>query len=619
MPRLERFFETLIGFHEGSLDLTGRHQRRYEAHLKRFMSFVTDFYLAMQHASRVVVEQDLGRTVVKMTMYEFSAPAIIEEFRTKWNLSRSIGEDYYARQISKVMKAMKRLPPKFQKLCLLDLPPELHHYIMNLARIEEARSLGATCRTLREISISYIYERHDIILKFDILRNCGDSGELNGMSEEEGTTSLRAQAQEARAKFLSEIDFMLAHGDILRRMRTLTVKDDWLSVFKQRIDIHSASASYADYWQPIITGVEDLLQRVHLATFISGTFGLTSGMLTALAQMNTLHSLQLSDCPFQPILDELAILPRISSVMNLLLVFHREAGEHQLELLSLLPNVRCLVIKAFKNNPLCIPDTPEGFFQRCNPFRSLEHLEISELSREDIHRLASWMRASALSGGGLHLTHFKLDMSVGLDRDELMNLIDVLGMAPLRILIFEGISYAGLDLFDRLADMFPRLEALTLIRRENMLQTETKPCAWPHATWEYAPHLARFQCLKYFAWNFCIEPVFETTAWDLPLMESGFPEAEACDMLEWTREWDEHSSYEWKELARLFLSHCGTLEHIVFLHRIVSVLALDVERGMDGKVKVTSHQWDTPRRFEKYNPDGLGGIRAWFFPEPATS
>lgn len=66
--------------------------------------------------------------------------------------------------------------PKFQLLCLRDLPPELIHYIMDIAGVDGARRLGATCRLLREISSSYIfevllrpYQAHDYLLTWYVL------------------------------------------------------------------------------------------------------------------------------------------------------------------------------------------------------------------------------------------------------------------------------------------------------------------------------------------------------------------------------------------------------------------------------------------------------------------
>ncbi|EMD34022.1 hypothetical protein CERSUDRAFT_97948 [Gelatoporia subvermispora B] len=592
VPRVERFFETLVGFHKGYLDLTGRHQRRYESHLRRFMAFVTDFYLVMQHATRSAYEQQVDGEVMEMTRYDFSTPSFIKGFMQKWRLSPDINEDWYATRIKKVMKALAKMPPKFQKLCLLDLPPELHYHIMRHAATEDVRRLGATCRVLREISISFIYERREVTLKFDLLRNYGGSAQLLDMSEEEARANLHQQAQDAQAKFLSEIDLLLAHEEPLRRMRSLSVKDAWISVVKERIGINAGSQGYDDYWQPILRGIEEVLRRVRLTRFQSVSFGLTPPILTALAQMGTLRRLQLNDFPSQLSVEVLATLPRMSSVVNVSWVYHRDAQDDILELLALTPCVRCLIITAFRDTPLYIPESPAGFFQRCNPFRTLERLYICEISMEDIHQFIAWIRTGASTGNGLRLTHFKLEMSRGLDRTQIVSLVDALESAPLRILALEGILYAGLDVFDCVAEKFPRLEALTLVRRENWLQTETKPCVWPHTTWEYAPHLARFQCLKYFAWNFCMEPAFATTAWDLPLMESGYPEHSIPFPSRWNDAVEEHSCFEWKCLARLFLVHCKTLEHLAFLHRTSPVLAFDIQRGLDGKIDIISHQWE---------------------------
>ncbi|OCH95344.1 hypothetical protein OBBRIDRAFT_800515 [Obba rivulosa] len=87
---------------------------------------------------------------LKYTDYKLSPSSAMEDFRRKWKLSKSVRQDCYGDIIKEVRAAMKDNPPKFQKLCLLDLPPELFHIIMSLAEALEARTLRQTCRTLRE-------------------------------------------------------------------------------------------------------------------------------------------------------------------------------------------------------------------------------------------------------------------------------------------------------------------------------------------------------------------------------------------------------------------------------------------------------------------------------------
>ena len=47
--------------------------------------------------------------------------------------------------------------PILQTFALVDLPVELHHAVMQHANISEARTLGSTCRVLKEVSLTYCY------------------------------------------------------------------------------------------------------------------------------------------------------------------------------------------------------------------------------------------------------------------------------------------------------------------------------------------------------------------------------------------------------------------------------------------------------------------------------
>lgn len=410
-----------------------------------------------------------------------------------------------------------------------------------------------------------------------------------------------------KRKLLSQIDFILAHPEILRRMQKLTIKDEWPGLIKEAMGIESYMVGHAAFFKQILGGIENVLGRLNLSELCCMAVDLTPGMLEALARMDALRTAEFVDCPSHPGPAELAALPRLSSVTNACLTIRHEAEDDLLELMALLPNVRCLVIEASGGADFEIPGAPQDFSQWCNPFRCLERLYISQIG--DIDALSSWLRLCASAVGGLRLTHFKLKVGPGLEEDELMNLIGALETAPLRVLVLEGIAYAELDLFDILAETFPQLEALTLIRRENTSQITTKPCGWPHATWEYAPHLAGFRCLKYFAWNFRIDPVPETVTWDLPLMEAGF-----ADPAAWPeKDWETDAMYECKSVADLFEAYCETLEILVCLSKPANTLVWDSRSRHFGGVGRASYQRELFRRIEEYNTDGFSSMRSWFF------
>ncbi|EMD34001.1 hypothetical protein CERSUDRAFT_86767 [Gelatoporia subvermispora B] len=187
-----------------------------------------------------------------------------------------------------------------------------------------------------------------------------------------------------------------------------------------------------------------------------------------------------------------------------------------------------------------------------------------------------------------------------------MDLINALRTLPLRVLSIEGISYAGLDLIDRLAEAFPDLEALTLVRREN---GETKQSVWPHASWEYAHRLAQFQHLEYFAWNFRINAATPWRIWDTSLCASGFPQPPDSyeeDDLEFTQ-------FEGLRWMTLFLAYCKTLRTIVFMPKILYLPIVPFSPREDEDIDLAAYGRDPDTQMAKYNPEAVPGRHPWFF------
>ncbi|EMD34012.1 hypothetical protein CERSUDRAFT_97938 [Gelatoporia subvermispora B] len=370
--------------------------------------------------------------------------------------------------------------------------------------------------------------------------------------------------QDAKYDLMAEqLDFTLAHTQILRRMRVLCLRNDWLiDVLGRAAVTTSEPEGYIDFWEPILQKFEDVLCRINLTHLELSKVGLDIRVLECLSEMSSFRTLKLLDCPF------LAILPpetslRIASEVNADFCSDHIDLASYMEFVPLLSRLRCLVIKAYKDNAFRIPIDRPDFIQRCNPFGTLERLYIRYMRDMDVPGLCTWVRTSGASAGGLRLTRFKPVCAPGLQGPELTDLIDALAPAPLRVLVSNGIAYAELSLFDRLADAFPALKALTLALYRDPPLFEGEVCAWLHATWEYAPRFARFCVLKHFAWNLHTGPVPAPFPWDLPLMEAAYPESEVKRAEEWELGMEGHMFSEWNCIARMFLAHCGTLESLV--------------------------------------------------------
>lgn len=271
------------------------------------------------------------------------------------------------------------------------------------------------------------------------------------------------------------------------------------------------------------------------------------------------------------------------AVWNLTLVPEHIPGYEMLRLIALFPNMRCLT--GMPKGGLCtLPD--DEFRQKCNPFLTLERANFAHIDDDDDVRIVfEWILAAG-QARPLRLTHFRLELECGLQHDELAQLLLVLTGAPLRVLALEGLALVEDDLFTRLSDAFPELTGLTLIHRQNLQQTTSRPSQWPGTTGEYARRLgSAFPALHHFIWNFHIWPLSCGTTFDLSLAEAGYPTA-------LSREECEENCFEadWGILPRLFCAYCPKLETLVFSLLHIALMEFTVVRSADGAVLQRKYQ-----------------------------
>lgn len=160
---------------QGELDLAGRHQRRYISILKRWTEFANDMTVLERHAEEVqIVGAQAQDDTVKMAEYVIN-PALFNDFLAKWRIKNtwtfsmllimtsnriSFFPQYCSMlkcRLGDMRVVIREWSPRFQKLCLGHLPPELIHRIMQFCHKKEARRLGSTCKMFQEISVNYIY------------------------------------------------------------------------------------------------------------------------------------------------------------------------------------------------------------------------------------------------------------------------------------------------------------------------------------------------------------------------------------------------------------------------------------------------------------------------------
>ncbi|KAI0951020.1 hypothetical protein AcW1_008175 [Taiwanofungus camphoratus] len=222
--------------------------------------------------------------------------------------------------------------PKFQVLYFSDLPPELIHHVMDLADIDGARLLGSTCRVLRDMSISYVYERRTICFQFNLDWKDQDGNEI---PREETTTYLRSYAVEVQKRLSEDINFLLGRPDILRRIRTLNSHNAWDVQWLAQIGFEHRSNAHTLFFAPVWRGMEDVLaQTSHVTKLRLWGTSLTHKMVAAFSSMPPLHTLTLFTCTFPLETVSWVDTPVITSVKNATFMI-REESRHS-EVLYLL-------------------------------------------------------------------------------------------------------------------------------------------------------------------------------------------------------------------------------------------------------------------------------------------
>ncbi|TFY61464.1 hypothetical protein EVJ58_g4489 [Rhodofomes roseus] len=588
MWRIRRLWTSVAGFYEGNVDLAGRSERRFHSLKKRLDKFLDDIASLRTH----IVESppavmDDGREAL---LFLVSPSSVLDNFRAKYKLGYVDLPEILA--IPEIMRSMYPGNPKpvFQKLFLTDLPPELLLYIFDIVHIDDARALGVTCRTLYELSFSYVYQRRRLVLHVDpnfIEKTLDDISDID-------KRYLCRLSVEMRKRLLRDFRFLLTRDDILKRVEHLGIKNSWTPDMASAAGLNTAfeqQTFYAPIWKEIeatLSGAANL-QELQLEKF-----AMTKEMICAMASLRSLQTLSVHGCPFNR-LPSWDTLPPMATVVNLILFPQDVPGSEMLELVALVPNVRSLTVMGLPSMPCALPQ--DDFIMRHNPFRVLERVNLSHIDDEEVPLLFHWIRDAAITPGQpLRITHFRLELEYGLQEDEVFQLINGLEGAPLRTLTLEGLSYVEDDLFTRLAEAFPDLNALTLIHRQNILQRASRPSRWPGATWEYAARLAAFSCLKHFMWNFDMRPLQCGTTFDLPYAEAGYP---ASKIPELYREFDENCfEVTWDILPRLFCAYCPTLETLIFSMLHLALLEFKMKRNETGKLVV--YMTDEPSNTEQF-------------------
>ena len=372
------------------------------------------------------------------------------------------------------------------------------------------------------------------------------------------TAYLIQLARQSREKLLSKVDFLLGNPELLVKMTRLRMEDQWNTSRFAHTSTPNFRLSHVedDFLVPIYVSFTRILSSSSNLTSIT-FFNIIIGLdvIHCVSQLRVLHTLGLSMCPVPPeaanaLIAEAAGLS--CTAYNLYILLDEPSAWYSL---LFCPSLRNLSVRALSNEDILPP--PDVVWESSSFFPTLERLYLQVADPDEIPIYAHLFHVVATTTP-LRLTNFKLCTGRGVLDFNILGLLRSLQSAPLRVLILEGLAEAEFDLFDRIPELFPMLAGLTLVRRASNRQVDNRLVTWPHASWEYAPHLARLTHLQHFSWNVDVL-VDPPTTKPLLLFEEGFLDDSTPDdiWLEYGRAAFFGEDY-WTALP--FAAHCPSLQ-----------------------------------------------------------
>ncbi|KAH9928263.1 uncharacterized protein B0H18DRAFT_252692 [Fomitopsis serialis] len=292
MWRIRRLWTSVAGFYEGKLDLAGRSERRWYSLKRRFDRFMVDVASLRTHIlTRPPTVLDGSCEALLLIV---SSPSALNDFKHKYKLGYVDLPEILA--IPEMMDALYPGCPKavIQKLFLTDLPPELLLYIFELAHIDDARALGATCHALNDLSLPYIYQTRRLVLHVDPTYLEKALEEFSDM-DRRYLTHLSARM---RTNLLADFGFLLARDDILKRVEHLVIQSLWTPNLASAAGFNARREAHSTFFSPIWKQIEATLSAVtNLREFNIEKIVITQNMIHAIASLRGLQTLSIHNCP----------------------------------------------------------------------------------------------------------------------------------------------------------------------------------------------------------------------------------------------------------------------------------------------------------------------------------
>ncbi|KAL1746708.1 hypothetical protein HDZ31DRAFT_80977 [Schizophyllum fasciatum] len=473
-------FDTIEGFHRGSLDLLGRHRARYEAARPRFDQMAYEFKETSEHI--VVKYREVSLPLDK------TQPVMVPCYSSD---PPDVWENY--------------------KLLLLDLPPELLDHVMSLSHIIYVRPWTTVCRTLREHALQRLDAYCDLSMKRNV--DMAKARELEGTSPDALQTYLQCIIFAERDALLDRMTRLLARPAALERIRTLAFGEDWTHDHAGFVERMGCAAE-------VVAGrAHELLAEV-LRASAPVRLIFRAGYLSTVVWRAVAASGSLRGAAFSTrLVEERPEWPPARSIINLHICIPASVRPpNQWNIIPLCPSAVALKVISIERWGSVIPENVFGSFP-ANPMAHLQRLDLQHIVADSLFNLAEALAAIDRAP----LTHLSIaPVESTIYGDVVYALIDAFRHAPdLRVLHMAGVQYAYPELFSHLGQCAPGLEALVLEHRASESDKPGYSARWPCPAYEYAPRLAAFPRLRHLGLNMAMaNPSYASQM--LERMENGY-------------------------------------------------------------------------------------------------
>ncbi|KZV71009.1 hypothetical protein PENSPDRAFT_651037 [Peniophora sp. CONT] len=626
----DRFLDTLKGYHEGVCDLSGRHPERYTRLMSRFNTLSRQFSRLLSRANLVSGEEtyEIGDHTFtdNWLEYVFEEPQEWEALGKTWHIPFHSAYGFMKSLLKFTNVPAEHPMPCFQKTLLLDLPIEILENIVGECDSDSLRQLYATCRQLRLLALTDVYT----CCTFTFTPHRMDMDWRQAAVRDENGISpyLRERVDNHQTLVLRQMDFLRQLPDALNRTKEISFFDSWTRDCQSSLGKFVVTGRTAEeLLLPMISRLSFFIFRCPLETLHFCSQNFTGMIWDAARSSSTLRTLSINARVTE---DPHNWLPALSLV-NLELFLQNGFGLQMWDIIPLCPNLRYFSFESFEGRASRIP---ASIASPPNMFRTLTRIALQGVLAKSIRVLIQALNdaALALAPQRLPLTHFRLDVKCSLlKRDMVLQLIDALSRASIRVLSLSQLHYARPDILQHFAIGLPLLEALALRHQQRALSdTSGRSVVWPSPAYEYAVALRDFPRLMFFAFNNELCRIAYTPYY---LAEAEDNYAHAMDNTKVARkEWSEYLTLERRKaigprdvafhpsmrdhlddsdsdvLPRLFATHCPTLS---LLKAGYSKWSFD--RHADGRIvarvggrRTPAEDSETKRKYDMFNSGAWG-------------